>query len=131
MRSIEVAGAAWISTGLLLTMFADIGRAQVDVAHDPAVAERPVAAPAGSEAPMAEDEKQRAATAAVYLAVGVAFVGILLIALVLIWGIRVRRLARRRVPSQSLPDPLWYLRTRTHGHVQEPPREERRDAGHE
>ena len=79
------------------------------------------------EPPLTDEKKQQTVTVAVYLAFGVALLGMLLIVLVLVWGVRVRRLVRTRVPSQSLPDPLWYLRNRKQGTVQDPPRESRHD----
>jgi hypothetical protein len=52
------------------------------------------------------------AIAAVYLVVGIAMVGALLIALVMLWGARMRRGARTRLPPTPPPDPLWHLKPR-------------------
>ena len=132
MRISLVAGTFSMIVGFLLTTLPGVASAQTSAPTEgAAVSDRSHDLTAEDESPIDDEEKQRAATAAVYLAAGVAFVGILLIALVLIWGVRVRRLARTRVPSQSHPDPLWYLRTRTSGPVREPSREERRDGSHE
>jgi len=45
-----------------------------------------------------------------YLIVGIAVVGIALIIVVVLWGIRIRRRRRRPTASKTPFDPLWYLR---------------------
>ncbi len=54
--------------------------------------------------------KRRVATVAVYLLVGVAFVGLALLGLIVLWGNRLRRIARKLPPRQSQTDEFWYLR---------------------
>lgn len=59
------------------------------------------------------EHQQRVATAAVLLLVGVACLGAVMLALVVWWGFRVRRLARSRRPEPTVYDELWYLRPNT------------------
>lgn len=63
----------------------------------------------GPETAEEHREKEKMANVALVLLVGIASAGILLIAGVLIWGSRVRRISRHREKAAPL-DPLWYLR---------------------
>lgn len=63
----------------------------------------------GAETAEEHREKEKMANVALVLLVGIASAGILLIAGVLIWGSRVRRISRHREKAAPL-DPLWYLR---------------------
>ncbi len=51
-----------------------------------------------------------ALVAAALLLVGIAVVGLILILLILLWGVRVRRVMRTRLPPTGRQDELWYLR---------------------
>lgn len=65
------------------------------------------------EPPSVLDEQQRRQntfTAGMLLLVGVLAVGLLLIAAAIVWGAKIRRLARRPEPGSARPDDLWYLR---------------------
>lgn len=93
-------------------------------------AEKPeTAGPAGSSANSSPDDtdsaerdkKERAATVAVYLLVLVILVGVGLLALVVLWGHRVRRLTRKPTRSLSLGDELWYLRPKRNAVLGEQP----------
>jgi len=75
----------------------------------------PHKAPADHHAAQASDdaEQQRkvgTATAGVLILVGVAAIGLLLIAAAIIWGGKVRRLVRYEAPEPTRQDDLWYLR---------------------
>ena len=59
--------------------------------------------------PGAED-KERVAAAAIFLLVLVVFTGLALLALVIFWGYRTRRIARSPLPAARQSDPFWYLR---------------------
>lgn len=59
-----------------------------------------------------EAERKRAVTTAVLMLGGILFVGGMSIVLIVLWGFRVRRLARQPLPSGTAIDPLWYLRAR-------------------
>ena len=63
-----------------------------------------------SETELSGQQRRRIVTVAFYLLGGVLFVGLMLIALTVLWGIRTRRVARKPLPTQSPGDPLWYLR---------------------
>ena len=58
-----------------------------------------------------DKERERAAGIGFVLLAGIVSSGILLIAGVLIWGRRMRRISRQRTDGTPL-DPLWYLRGR-------------------
>ena len=57
-----------------------------------------------------EEQKERVATAAIFLLALVAFTGLALLALVIFWGYRTRRIARSPLPATRQGDPFWYLR---------------------
>jgi len=89
--------------------------------HDePATGRQPVPAvnAAGKQAPedvpnkteLSARQRRRVVTAAFYVLGGILFVGVLLIALTVLWGSRTRRVARKPLPEASPDDPLWYLR---------------------
>jgi len=40
----------------------------------------------------------------------IVFVGLALVAMVMIWGRRLRRAVRRQPTASTVPDPLWYLK---------------------
>jgi hypothetical protein len=54
--------------------------------------------------------RQNTFTAGVLLLIGVVTVGLLLIAAAIVWGAKVRRLARHAEPPSGRQDDLWYLR---------------------
>lgn len=62
-----------------------------------------------TSAPSADD-KERVATAAVFLLVLVVMVGVALLLAVVLWGRSVRRVARKPTPRISPGDELWYLK---------------------
>lgn len=76
-----------------------------------------VARPAASDEP--QEESKEAATIGFLLLSVITFTGLSLVAFVVIWGHRVRRVVRGSLPSQSARDELWYLR---------PPKEQPEDA---
>lgn len=55
-------------------------------------------------------QRQRNVAVALVMLVGIMFVGLALIALTILWGFRVRRIARAPLPKRKPVDPLWYLR---------------------
>ncbi len=55
-------------------------------------------------------EPLKLVTIAIYLLVAVTVAIVSLLILVMVWGARVRRQARRPLPSTSPNDPLWYLK---------------------
>ncbi len=60
----------------------------------------------------ANAQKQKQSALAGLLIVGLlAFIGIALLLLVIVWGKRLRRLNNAPLPKQHPGDPLWYLRT--------------------
>lgn len=57
-------------------------------------------------------QKQKQSALAGLLIVGLlAFIGIVLVLVVIVWGKRLRRLNNAPLPKQHPGDPLWYLRT--------------------
>lgn len=67
-----------------------------------------VAKPANGEKP--QDESKQAATIGFLLLAVITFTGLTLVALVVVWGHRVRRVVRGPLPAQSARDEFWYLR---------------------
>ena len=63
-----------------------------------------------SAAPADGPQPKRVVGAALFLLVLTALIGLALIGLVMLWGRRMRRVARRALPQQSRRDELWYLR---------------------
>jgi hypothetical protein len=93
--------------------------------------------PSGAAAPVAgrppdEEEKRQVLTAGVLLVAGILMVGVILIALVMVWGARMRRVVRTKSEPIPPPDPLWYLKpkpgTRTGGPPSEGPSDRQDDS---
>jgi hypothetical protein len=60
-----------------------------------------------------EETKTRKRTvvwSALYLVAGIALLGVFLIVVIVLWGIRLRQRNRTRQPPDAPFDPLWYLR---------------------
>lgn len=56
-------------------------------------------------------ERRRSANILVVLIGLILILGVAMLTVVMVWGHRVRRLARRPLPEcEATPDPLWYLR---------------------
>jgi len=56
-------------------------------------------------------EKRRRAMAGLMAVSGILILGVMFLAVVLIWGARLRRLARRELPAQTtLQNDLWFLK---------------------
>ena len=55
-------------------------------------------------------KRHRVITVAIYLLGGIVVGGLSLIGLVLLWGVRMRRIARPSLPEQTDVDELWYLK---------------------
>lgn len=71
-----------------------------------------------------EEEKREGrqkVVAAAFLLMGILGLGLFLLALVLWWGFRVRRLVRRPLPKAGPGDELWYLKHTTAGESPRPP----------
>ena len=65
-------------------------------------------------ASLREQDKQRRAMAGLLALCGIGIGGLMLVLLVMFWGARLRRLARRELPPQkSFQNELWYPRHRT------------------
>ena len=81
-------------------------------------ASSPVAAEQGSEDPGTADhrslpkleERNRAYQVGVMMIGGILIAGVGLLALVIIWGHRVRRIARQPLPKVTQRDELWFLK---------------------
>jgi hypothetical protein len=109
---------------------ADISRVTLAVAIEAAQPDNAV-----DPAPHDLAERQRVATAMVYVVIGIAVVGIALIVLIILGGHRIRQRARARAGRAADLDPLWYLRKQPRSEnagprstpPAEPSRPERRD----
>jgi len=47
---------------------------------------------------------------AIFLWCAIVVVGLALVAMVMVWGRRLRRAVRRQPPAPTVPDPFWYLK---------------------
>ena len=97
---------------LCLTVFLIAGSATAAAQHAAPITTQ--ASADDGQSPAADkanrQSKRRVATVAVYLLAGIAFAGVALLGLVIVWGNRIRRIARTPLPRQSRTDELWYLR---------------------
>jgi len=75
----------------------------------------------GRAADESKSRKRAVVWSALFLVVGIAVLGVFLIVVVLLWGIRLRRRNRTRKPPPAPFDPLWYLRQRTSEEPRPPP----------
>jgi hypothetical protein len=58
------------------------------------------------------ESRARARMTALALWCGILVVGVALLMIVVVWGRSVRTLARRKPVVSTVPDPLWYLKTK-------------------
>lgn len=65
--------------------------------------------------PPAEEHKKQVVTVGMLVLVGVVLIGLMLIGMTIAWGSRVRKIARKPLPSQSPVDDLWYLKAKKNG----------------
>ena len=92
---------------LLLVSFAPNEAVRADA--PPEIAAGEAVEPVGGEDP-AQKEARQAAGVAVYLLAGILVIGIFLIALVMVWGHRWRRIIRTSPSKSTSLDEFWYLR---------------------
>lgn len=105
----------------VLCLFALVGRTEIGTpawgedrqeetttrSADPPVAEAPKPAAADDQ----EEEKQRKAMAGLLALCGILIGGLIFVVIVMIWGARLRRLARRELPAQTtLQNEHWFLK---------------------
>lgn len=70
--------------------------------------------------PETTPEQQRTVTAAIYLLVALTMGIVTLLILLMLWGARVRREARKPLASTTPNDPLWYLKKSAKPPLREP-----------
>jgi hypothetical protein len=68
--------------------------------------------------------KRTVVWSALYLVAGIALLGVLLIVVIVLWGIRLRQRNRTRKSPEATFDPLWYLRKGSTGTSEPPPPED-------
>lgn len=86
-----------------------------------------IAAEPPSESPKEVQQRLlRRIAAGLMVLVAVALVGLLLMVVAILWGRRVRRVAKSPLPSADPPAPLWFLRV---GSRAQPLRGDRQDGG--
>jgi len=73
--------------------------------------------------PQKRQEGKKAASVAMLLLVGVMVVGILLVSCTMLWGYRLRRIARTKQPARTEFDELWYLKSKAARTDEAPPAE--------
>ncbi len=71
------------------------------------------AAPAAESPKTVQQRLLRRLTAGLLVLVAVGLVGLFLVLLAMLWGRRVRRVAKQALPSSGPPAPLWFLRPRS------------------
>lgn len=94
----------------LLVSLAVLLSGSVLAQEQPAAASKPAAAEDRKVDEPNQEAKERVATVAISLFALVAFAGLALLALVIFWGYRTRRIARSPLPPARQLDPFWYLR---------------------
>ena len=67
------------------------------------------------------EQRENAVSAATMLILGIATIGVAMIGLTILWGVRIRRNLRRNESKSTPLDPLWYLRSRTRRPTHDPP----------
>lgn len=65
--------------------------------------------------------KRTVVWSALYLVAGIALLGVFLIVVIVLWGIRLRQRNRTRKPREAPFDPLWYLRKGADETTEPPP----------
>ncbi len=97
-------GRRWLAWGLiLLALGGSVPVAKADVPPEPTPAQQEFREPDAGE-------PERLVTIAIYLLIAVTVAIVSLLILVILWGARVRRQARKPLPSTTPNDPLWYLK---------------------
>ena len=100
-------------TCVLLTSLALLAAAPLHAAEPPPAAAAVNADTAEVAVPVddREAEKQRRAMAGLLALCGIVIGGLMFLVLVMVWGARLRRLARRELPAQkTLQNELWFLK---------------------
>ncbi len=100
-----VIALVWGMSGPLTA--AQVSETDKSLVVDPA----PDAAP-GSKPPLKPDEKERRIklTAGLAALAGIAILGIVFAAIIIIWAGRLRRMVREPIPPTGRQDPFWFLR---------------------
>lgn len=65
-----------------------------------------------SESGQERQRRERVVTGGMLLVAGIAAAGAALLGLVVLWGVRVRRILRQPLPEQSARDEFWYLKSK-------------------
>lgn len=99
----------WLLPAVCLGLFAPAAAAVEVGAETESPAPRRETRDEQSERPDREHQK-RVVRAAGYVLLVILGLGAALIGLVVLWGRRMRRMARKPARRQSAPDQLWYLR---------------------
>ncbi len=100
-----VLAMVWLAIG-------EVARPPVVFAEEAPVLESEAEEPKAEEPVDAQTvEKRRRAMAGLMAVSGILIVGVMFLAVVVIWGARLRRLARRDLPAQTtLQNDLWFLK---------------------
>lgn len=71
---------------------------------------------AGVKGRVPREVREATAISALAMWAGILAIGLTLVAMVIFWGRRLRRVARERGFSSTAPDPLWYLKSSSTAH---------------
>lgn len=94
-------------TGIGTPAWGDDGQEETTRSAETLVAEAPQPAAADNQ----DEEKQRKAMAGLLALCGILIGGLMFVVIVMIWGARLRRLARRELPPQTtLQNEHWFLK---------------------
>jgi hypothetical protein len=97
----------WLLLGLVMSPLSGFA----DEAGEPvAAAPDEVASVVPQEVPHDEAERRRTALIGLSAVAGIAILGIGLVAVIVIWAGRLRRINRKPLPEASLKDELWFLK---------------------
>jgi hypothetical protein len=91
---------------LFLLAFAGLPGALIADSAPPAAAEL--------DEPDSSEERQRMVTIGIYLLIALTVGTVSFLILLMLWGARVRRQARKPLPGTTPNDRLWYLKSKKH-----------------
>jgi hypothetical protein len=106
MEDVAMLAKNWMRYPLFLLAFAGLPGAPIADSAPPAAAEL--------DEPDSSEERQRMVTIGIYLLIALTVGTVSFLILLMLWGARVRRQARKPLPGTTPNDRLWYLKSKKH-----------------